>query len=486
MFLLFGGVAVVFLIVRSPDALTFDRFAFGDQGANFTLNYLIGRGLRPEVDFGYPYGLLSISLGRPLFRFFGYTPAAYEIATLITIGLISWAFATIASCEKFKWPAITLTAVAMPIAIPVMYSNLAHCAEAALISLGLARHARGNRASALAFAAAACFAKPAMGYVYGLLLLVLILRQFRLSGSSAFALVREIVPAIVTGIALTLVMTFSFGLESLLHTILPLRGSEIYQAAGFGFLSGAGHDFWHPAHARIGYYIGTPAGFWIVAAIWILWCGAAVALRLVRSRANDISAELVACIAVMQAVFIFIMFGNAWSWWFSSYFLVIGAAISVGCGGEAAMAITATLVVLAIFVARGFILAASRVYATTQVYAETAGLRATEAEHLEWKAALDRARGHRSVVLAGNGGAALMFPDFEPPVAVYLLPGNMFPAEVARVTTQLAGATVIVRKRAEPWGKDTLGEDPDLESAMQGTRVVVVGHYFIVFERSAR
>jgi len=484
LFLLFGGIAIVFYVVRSPEALTLDWFGFGDQGANFTVDYLARRGLRPEVDFGYPYGLLSILSGRQLFRFFGYTALAYEIATLITIGFISWAFATIASCRNFKWPVVLLTAVAMPTAIPVMYSNLAHCAEASLISLGLAQHAQGNRARALAFATAASFAKPAMGYVYGLLLLGLIAREWKHSGSSPIALVRQTAPAIAIGIALSLVMMFTYGLESLLHTIVPLRGSEIYRAAGFGFFSGAGHDFWHPPHARIGYYIGTAAGFWILATLWILWSGTLSVIRLVREGDDDLRTELVACIAVMQAVFIFVMFGNAWSWWYYSYFLVIGAAISLASDGAVSAAFTGALIVLSIFDARGSFKSASIARSTTQVFAETAGLRASEAEYAEWKAALDRARGHRSAVLADKGGAALMFPEFEPPVAAYILPGNMFPADVARVATQLAGVEVIVRKREE------LGEKifthPESESVMHASRIVVDGRYFSVFERSAR
>jgi hypothetical protein len=485
LFLLFAGVAVVFFFVRAPQMLTLDRFAFGDQGANFTVDYLAAHGLRPQVDFGYPYGLLSISIGRPLFRFFGYTTTAYELATLLTIGCIAWAFATIASCRKFGSIAIALTAVAMPLAIPAMYSNLAHCAESSLISLGLAQHARGNRANALAFATAACFAKPAIGYVYGLLLLVMIAREWKRSGASPFAMLLQTAPAIVVGIALILVMTFSFGLDSLLHTIVSIRGMEIYRTAGFGIM-GVGRDFWHPPHARIGYYIGTPAGFWIVATVWILWRGAAAAIRLARIDTGDISVELVACIAAMQAAFVFVMFGNAWSWSYYSYFLVIGAALSVGSGSVAAGASAGLLALLALFAVGNSVVAAYRDYAATRVYPDTAGLRVTQAEYLEWHAALDLARGPRAVMLANNGGAALMFPQFEPPVAVYLMPANTLPADLTRVAAQLAGAAVIVRKTPDYWEKDTLSEYPELGPAMQGTRTVLDGRYFVVSERPAR
>src|SRR5262245_54729716 len=54
-------------------------YAFGDQGCNLTLPYLLGRGERPMVDFGYTYGMLSALAADVWARAFGRTPAGFVL-----------------------------------------------------------------------------------------------------------------------------------------------------------------------------------------------------------------------------------------------------------------------------------------------------------------------------------------------------------------------------------------------------------------------
>lgn len=68
--------------VAIPIGLAFDFWAFDDQGANLTAQYLLSHGYRPGTDFGYHYGLLPLLWGRIWFDVFGLTPIACWTAML--------------------------------------------------------------------------------------------------------------------------------------------------------------------------------------------------------------------------------------------------------------------------------------------------------------------------------------------------------------------------------------------------------------------
>ena len=81
---------------------------------------------------------------------------------------------------------IALVVVAMPWAALASYINLTHAIEATLICHALAEHALGRRSRALALLTACLFVKPAMAYIYGLLLVLLIIRDAWGGGIRAF------------------------------------------------------------------------------------------------------------------------------------------------------------------------------------------------------------------------------------------------------------------------------------------------------------
>src|SRR5258708_19212808 len=68
--LVLAAEVVTIVLFQIPTRLAFDANAFGDYGLNLTAQFLIKHGYRPGVDFGYPYGPLSLLLAKlasPLF-----------------------------------------------------------------------------------------------------------------------------------------------------------------------------------------------------------------------------------------------------------------------------------------------------------------------------------------------------------------------------------------------------------------------------------
>jgi hypothetical protein len=160
--------------LRIPHDLSFFMFAFGDRGSWLVVQYLTAHGYRPTIDFGFPYGLVPIMVGRAWFGLFGLTPAAFKLAMVAGGVAMAAGMARFASAMGLGRLGQALMIITLPVAIQSSLPSLSHMLEAVLLCLALGEHSRGNRGGALALTTAACFAKAALGYLYGFLLLALI------------------------------------------------------------------------------------------------------------------------------------------------------------------------------------------------------------------------------------------------------------------------------------------------------------------------
>ena len=100
MTVLFGGEALLIQIIGIPFSLNFGFWLFMDAGGNLTAQYLIGRGYRPTIDFGYHYGLLPLLIARSWFIAAGASPTACIVLIALCNLLIAWAFARLAQRLK--------------------------------------------------------------------------------------------------------------------------------------------------------------------------------------------------------------------------------------------------------------------------------------------------------------------------------------------------------------------------------------------------
>src|ERR1700722_15416282 len=88
--------------------------------------------------------------------------------------LAAWGLASILSEFRAGVVAVALCMIALGYAVQPSYPNLAQAMEAVLLIFAVERQSRGAPSIALAFSGTAVFAKPAMGYLYSLLLIVII------------------------------------------------------------------------------------------------------------------------------------------------------------------------------------------------------------------------------------------------------------------------------------------------------------------------
>ena len=468
--------------LRLPHDLSFGDFAFGDRGGWLTVQYLAAHGMRPDVDFRYYYGLLPILAGRLWFGAFGLTPIAFEVAVILCGLAVALAMARLVGAMRLNPIGVAMLAIGAPIAIPSSYYSLAHGLEAALLSHALAGIVNGRRAQALTLATAACFAKPAMGYVFGFFILITIMcGSMRRDGSGARhfdyrAALQELLPAALTGALLAAILAVVYGVPALLATILPGAGIRAYHALGFGLFNQGGRRFYDFPGVPLIAYFGVVVPFWFLGGIWLEIAGAISVIRLIRDRGGANGGErrrvaaIVAFCAAAQLIAAFVMFGGPSSWMNYAFLIVMGVAATAVLS-EYCFAPVVTLALIAMVADIGVAIAATREWRTTTPTAETAGLWASAAERDAWRTIEALAHGHRTMVISDTGAAPLIFPGLAAPVGVYLLPGDQVGYEFARVLAGIKSANLVITPTSGNDG-DARPRLPWLGDALAGYPVV--------------
>jgi hypothetical protein len=279
-------------------------------------------------------------------------------------------------------------------------------------------------------------------------------------------------PAFVTFIGLSVILCLVYGAAPVARTIIPAAGLKAYRTSSFGdFAVG----FWWRPDLGWPYYISTAAGFFVAGTFWL----SVRAARLIRALMSDHAAQLIITCAALHLVFFSLMFGNRASWVYYPYILVIGLALTTLYASAWNRFAIPGLTVLALCSQTNAIYAHAVQSVYVQSY-ETRGLKAEPQERQEWRRALELAEGHRAVILAEEGDAALLFPVFEKPVALFIVPGLTLPSEAARAAQQLQESDIVVTTAGL---RTDLSKIPNILTPLSSFRQVLAGRYLDVYTR---
>jgi hypothetical protein len=470
-----------------PTRLGFDATAFGDNGLSLNAQFLIQHGYRPGVDFGYPYGPLSLLFGQLWFSLFGLTPHAFFSATTVCDLMFAVGLARFAKLLRLRWPALALIAMSVPFSI-LMDITLAHALERVLIVWALAAQADGRRSHALAMATGAVLVKPSMGFVYGFMLLVLIVAElWKDSKLTAGSLAREVQTAVLTAAVVLAASITLYGTPATFRLSLPLTGAEIYRAANNGFFTGSGQGFWYFPGVHLGYYFGTAVAFWFVATVVLIAGGCSSALAVYASFRNrqepSPARELTLFCALLHLAFITLFFGNSTSWTSYPYLLSMGVAAMTPWSKHSRKLVW-LLIILAVAGQKGMIAQNFHAWFNTAPSTVTAGLWANRDESQEWLHVLDLVKGNSSVVLVYDGSAELLFAGIAQPAAAALERGQTTASELRRKLDQFSTAQIAIIPEVLN-NADFLNAWPEFKDALPKWGVVVFkGRYFTVYRRS--
>ncbi|MEK7832371.1 MAG: hypothetical protein AAB401_14865 [Acidobacteriota bacterium] len=459
--------AAIFL-VQLPTIYEFANFVFFDPGVTLRTDKLIEQGFIPTVDFGYPYSLLPLMLGRAFFALAGRTPAAYILFMFLAEAAILFGLWRLA--KQSGWLIAAFLIAAMPHAIIPVYVHLTHPLEAALIVHTVADLAGGRRARALAIATVCLFVKPAMAYVLGFLIIVLAIVQLVRQRENVKTFFYFLRPAIFTGAACLAISSAYFGLKPTISALIPTNGAQSYKALGFGFFAN-GKTFWLPkltgATQFAKYYSQTPAGFWIVCTLLIaifglvsLWNSIKVFSTKTHEEARRKPGSIISLfvssscgfvgerqetlivIAVCHFTFLFTFFGWPGSWTYYSSLLVAGVAL-----GLSAFRVRPVVIVAMILIALAGNVERFQITVNAWKWMkrspESAGLWAFQNQRDEWTHARALA-GDRRIFYFNNGCAELLYPNIDSPVSFFLSPDQQAPIEFDRIRQQLDQATIVV------------------------------------------
>ena len=443
-------------LLQLPTIYEFATFAVFDPGAALHADHLIAQGYTPTVDFGYPYGLLPLLLGRAFFAVAGRTPTGYLLFMLLAEAAILWGLWRMA--RHWGWAIALFLLAALPhIVIPV-YINLIHPLEAALMLHALADLSTGRRARALALATVSLFVKPVMAYVLGFLVIVLLLAHIVAKRERLGALLVCLRPAAATGLVCILLSAFRFGFRPSVNALFPANGSHSYQTLHFG-LFGNGRRFWLPQLATPAqfaqYYALTPAGFWIVCTLCIAGFGALSLRKLWQGTdaRSETKHETMFIVAACHLIFLFTFFGWPGTWTYYSSLLIGGVALGLFVHRvRLGLIVALTLLALAGNVERFQITANAWRWMSRS--ANTAGLWAFDDMRNEWAKARALA-GARRMLYLNNGCPELLYPNLDAPASFFLEPGLQKPIEIERIRAQLNQASVVVTfnqgEVLDPW-----------------------------------
>jgi hypothetical protein len=484
-FLILTCVLAAICVSRIPDFFRFDNVVFGDVGSVLTIDFLVIHGYRPVIDFGYHYGLLPILLAHLWFRAIGRTPLALVGLAFLYNLIFVWGLAKLAVRLRMDTAGRLLLICSLGF---MTLSATSHALEAVLLCNGLAQQAHGRYDRSLAFACAAVFVKPSMGYVYaGLLLLGIFFGLRRIGGDKTNNRVALLAPAAITGVGLSLLLAALYGYASLAETLLPFVGMKAYGVQHLGFFFGSGRYFWHPPGANWKYYLGTATGLWLAGSVYLVIVAVGCVSRLWRADAEGhesdratIDAVVVTC-AACQVAFIFLFFGGPFSWFYYVYLIPVGIG-AASASGYATRVAAWCFCGLALLSYKASAAGVYQLWRTTAPSSQTAGLWMPPDEREEWLAILRLARAHQLLVFSNESSAALLFPGFTPPTGVWLYPGLPNAQELQRAHQQLTRATLLIVPTMPIAGP--VPNWQELAPALAEFNEIEKGKFFAVYQRN--
>jgi hypothetical protein len=472
---------LVRVLLGWPSILDFKMFAFRDLGSFTTLDQLLDQHLRLGVDVGYSYGFLPILLQRVCFYLFG--PSYWTTLGLLAayVLLIAMFWVLLARRLLWSWPELFLLAGLSEFAIWLIPTP-AHALLQLSLLYSLYFFLKSHLRLALALSALGCLTIPSLPIILSGLLSVVIFLRWRETGQSLRGLMSYFWPAAVAYSFSVVVLCGVFGSSSVLPSLLPSRGMAMYRAMNFGFFRD-GINFWHPAGARAGYYLGSPAGIWLLGSFVLLGFAGVHLWRILHTGLTPESSFVLLCCA-LHIVFIAVGYGASFSYIY--YAPILAAGLLAGISLETrtrfnALAILATGM-LGMCSQKTVVENYIHRWQTEKRGAETAGLYADPIFAREWSTVLSLSRSHRLFLLSYGNGADKYFPSVHTAKSWFLLPGLTTEGEIKAVSRDIRASGIVVEELSGP---TTLIDDEEKwQGLLKAFPVQSAGKYFRIWSQA--
>lgn len=483
------AVLVAVQVLRLPLVASFQWYAFGDEGSVLRVDQLVAMGMRPHDDFIYNYGLLGLLLGRGWFWAWGRSPGALMALMFACQVTLVWGLVRFLGAVGGRRGETFLVAASIPYLVASANTTLTHALEPALLVHALADHVQGRLRRALALATIAALVKPTVGIVYcGVLLLQLVGNRAREVGGGK-RILSELAPAASTLVAISVALAAAFGPGAVFDSLVPIHGLRTYRSADFGFFSGAGRLFWSPRGHNLLYYVGTPAGFWLVTSSIAMGATVLGLLALARRRASawlDARAGFLACCGACYAAWLLLFFGGPWHWPYYFSFAVLACVVLISSlwgRGKLRRVVLLPMVVLALTGTRTELEAALDAWRSYERTADTHGLWCAPDVLREWEGVLQALKGRRATGALLIGGLAQLDSRFTSPRYWIFWVSDDHPRMSAELARSLRTSDRVMLEKFWQHTYELGWSAPEVRAELAAFAPVWDGRYFRVLER---
>lgn len=408
-------VSILLLIngLMLPYHLSFRDYLCGDSGSALLASSMIQNGIVPWLDFNYSYGFATLWPNQLWFNSFGYTPMANVTLNLLCSILLCWGIAEIIVLMQWSKPVIWLVLLSTPYVFCFSWFTTAHVLEPALIILCTVRYLKRSYASALLMATLAMLVKPSLAYVAGLYLVIVMLTDR--DGASwkqhLRRLVLNITPSLILLLVYSIYVLSKWGWLVYLNSLLPLSGMAAYQESECGFFA-RGQMFWMPATETLGqlleYYLLTPAGVWIVGTIVLIYFTILTVIQWLKTRTLSIQQRCILICGLLHLAFVFVLFGNEWSWTYETYLVIFGVAAGLSTLPTLSRLLVPIYAVLVLLSLAGTIRTSVESWQGTTMQADLHYLFLPESMHQELSQLRTLASQQRVLMLTRQGAPSLL------------------------------------------------------------------------------
>jgi hypothetical protein len=444
-------------VLSWPIFFSYYLWVFADRSSFLNLDYLLGQHLHLGVDTYYAYGLLPVFIQHVLFVIFGrgYWPMIGCTIVVLTLMALFWSL--LVRRLSNRWIYVLAVVAISPILLWIN-PNFPYSLVQLSMLFALLFLLEGRPEPALAISVIGCFSVPSMPLILtGLLGLYILVDWWTGDDHSVSVLARRLAPGALTYALLVIGLSAFFSFRSVLATALPFMGVRYYYVTrnnGIGDLLEFIHPAGHSIKYYVAYYIGSPAGWWLLTTIGLIVLGVLAGWTMIRNRRPDPRHAVVLFCAIVQVMFALIAYRNHDQHIIYDPIAVVGALVAISIFPVKRFRNSLLILFVCIGVMSQAVQARQTVAAWKNTHPSplTANLYAEPEYGAQMSKILEIAKTQKVVLMSYATGMYHYYPTLKPVDSWFLLGGQMSLGDRERVLGNMRDADVIVEDTTYvPW-----------------------------------
>jgi hypothetical protein len=470
-----------------PILFSYHLWIFADRSNFLNLDYMLAEHLRLAVDAYYVYGLLPVLIQHLLFVVFGRGYWPLLGCNLVVLILFTVFWSSFVRIVSDRWLYLLAVVAICPLLMCVNLNLPYQMVEVSML-FTLLFLLEGRPEIALAVSAIGCLSVPSLPLLLTGLVALYIAVDWWTSGDRSLSLLaRRFAPGVLTYASLAAILGAFFGFQSMLRTSLPFLGVNFYYGGSgkfdftdlITFIHPPGHSFKY----YVGYYIASPATWWVLSTIGMVILGLFALRTMIRNRRPDPLHSVVLFCAIVQVFFALVAYRGEDQ--HGIYDPITAAGILAAIATIPAVRWRNRLLILLTCIGvMGQAATARRTlsaWKNTRPSALTMNLYAEPEFGPQLTKILDIAKTQKLLMMSNPTGVHHYYPTIHSADTWFLVKSQMFPSDHERVIANIKDADVVVEDTTHvPYFTD---RDPDVQAQLRSMCLTDVMRDFQIWWR---